>query len=488
MNRAVVLRAAAGLVAYLQTELRHPRAVGRRGVRRPVQLRRLRARHRGRRGRRRRAGRDPAAAAADAGAGVRDPAPRRRRGRHGHGEPQPAAGQRLQGLPRRRQPDRAADRRADRRRTSPRSRRCATCRSSTTAGRTSATRCRTPTSTRVAAIVPSEAPTRPVSVVHTALHGVGDDTVRRVFAAAGFAAPTTGDEPGRAGPGLPDGELPEPRGGRRDRRGPRPGARGAPRRRHRQRPRRRPVRGGGARRRRFVADAARRRGGCPARSHASMRARRRSRTPCSPARSCRPGCSPRWPRRRASGTRRRSPGSSGSRGCRGWRYGYEEALGYCVDAGHRPRQGRRQRRSAPRRAGRGAQGPGPHAPRRARRPSRSRHGVYATDAFSVRVDDLAEIPPVMERLRSAPPRELGAVSRSPRSTTWLAATAGCRRPTACATSSPTARASSCGRPAPSPSSRSTSRPSSRWATSTGSQRPDGRRPSGWRPSATRWRR
>ena len=39
-----------------------------------------------------------------------------------------------------------------------------------------------------------------------------------------------------------------------------------------------------------------------------------------------------------------------------------------------------------------------------------RHGVYATDAFSVRVGDLAEIPPVMERLRSAPPVELGAVS------------------------------------------------------------------------------
>ncbi|HEY8307860.1 MAG TPA: phospho-sugar mutase [Lapillicoccus sp.] len=37
-------------------------------------------------------------------------------------------------------------------------------------------------------------------------------------------------------------------------------------------------------------------------------------------------------------------------------------------------------------------------------------GVYATDAFSVRVADLAQIPPVMERLRSAPPRELGAVA------------------------------------------------------------------------------
>jgi phosphomannomutase len=36
-------------------------------------------------------------------------------------------------------------------------------------------------------------------------------------------------------------------------------------------------------------------------------------------------------------------------------------------------------------------------------------GVYATDAFSVRVADLAQIAPVMERLRSEPPRELGTV-------------------------------------------------------------------------------
>ena len=37
------------------------------------------------------------------------------------------------------------------------------------------------------------------------------------------------------------------------------------------------------------------------------------------------------------------------------------------------------------------------------------HGEYATDAFSVRVADLAQIPPVMERLRSAPPENLGTV-------------------------------------------------------------------------------
>jgi phosphomannomutase len=35
------------------------------------------------------------------------------------------------------------------------------------------------------------------------------------------------------------------------------------------------------------------------------------------------------------------------------------------------------------------------------------HGVHATDSFSVRVSDLAEIPPVMQRLRSSPPSEVG---------------------------------------------------------------------------------
>ncbi|MEO7234632.1 MAG: phospho-sugar mutase, partial [Lapillicoccus sp.] len=37
------------------------------------------------------------------------------------------------------------------------------------------------------------------------------------------------------------------------------------------------------------------------------------------------------------------------------------------------------------------------------------HGVHATGSFSVRVTDLSEIPPVMERLRSSPPPEVGRV-------------------------------------------------------------------------------
>ncbi len=87
---------------------------GRRRVRRAAPQRRLRPRHRRGDDRRRLQGLGAAAAAADAGAGLRDPRARLRGRRHGHREPQPAPGQRLQGLPRRRQPDRAAGGRRDR--------------------------------------------------------------------------------------------------------------------------------------------------------------------------------------------------------------------------------------------------------------------------------------------------------------------------------------------------------------------------------------
>jgi phosphomannomutase len=38
-----------------------------------------------------------------------------------------------------------------------------------------------------------------------------------------------------------------------------------------------------------------------------------------------------------------------------------------------------------------------------------RHGVYATDAFSVRVPDLSLIPPVLDRLRDSPPEQIAGV-------------------------------------------------------------------------------
>ena len=110
MNRVVVIRAAAGLAAYIEGARRQG---GRRRLRRAAQVRRVRPRHRrGDDGRRAaRVGAPPAAA--DPGARVRDPPPRRRRRCHGHRVAQPAAGQRLQGLPRRRLADRPAGRRRD---------------------------------------------------------------------------------------------------------------------------------------------------------------------------------------------------------------------------------------------------------------------------------------------------------------------------------------------------------------------------------------
>ncbi len=62
---------------------------------------------------------------------------------------------------------------------------------------------------RIAALVPSESP-RDLGVVHTALHGVGDDTVRRVFVAAGFAAPFTVATQAAPDPDFPTVAFPNP--------------------------------------------------------------------------------------------------------------------------------------------------------------------------------------------------------------------------------------------------------------------------------------
>lgn len=78
MNRSVVIRAAAGLAAYLKAQ-GHMRRPGRRRLRRALQVGRLRPRHRGRDDRRRAARGRPAPSAADARPGVRHKAPGRRR-------------------------------------------------------------------------------------------------------------------------------------------------------------------------------------------------------------------------------------------------------------------------------------------------------------------------------------------------------------------------------------------------------------------------
>ena len=198
-----------------------------------------------------------AAAAAHAAARVRDPRAGLRGRRDGHREPQPAAGQRLQGLPRRRQPDRPArrqrDRRPDRRRRPARGR----------------SRAATPARLVGEEIVdryldtvagPGRGrPARPAHRLHPAPRrrrhdrraGAGDRRVRRAARRRAAGAPR---------PRLPDRLVPQPGGAGRD--GPgdgaRRGARGRPG--GRQRPRRRPLRRRGAGRPR-LADAARRRGG-----------------------------------------------------------------------------------------------------------------------------------------------------------------------------------------------------------------------------------
>ncbi|WP_298750483.1 phospho-sugar mutase [uncultured Serinicoccus sp.] len=92
----------------------------------------------------------------------------------------------------------------------------------------------------------------------------------------------------------------------------------------------------------------------------------------------------------------------------GLAYGYEEALGYCVDPA-----------SVPDKDGVTAALLAAELAATLKAQGRTltdlldelavRHGVHQTDAFSVRVSDLAQIPPVMARLREQPPAELGGV-------------------------------------------------------------------------------
>ena len=172
---------------------------------------------------------------------------------------------------------------------------------------------------------------RDLDIVYTPLHGVGGTSVR------------AGPRDRRLHP-TPRGRRSRSIPTRTSRRSPfpnpeEPGAMDlamalaeSARRRHRgrQRPGRRPLRGRRARPAR-LADAPRRRGRRAARlSPARGAARRASTRP----RSSRRRCSGGWPRRPASRTPRRSPASSGSAASTGLAFGYEEALGYCVDPEH----------------------------------------------------------------------------------------------------------------------------------------------------------
>jgi len=90
----------------------------------------------------------------------------------------------------------------------------------------------------------------------------------------------------------------------------------------------------------------------------------------------------------------------------GLRYGYEEAIGYCVD----PRQVRDKDgisaalMVAEMAAGLRAEG---RCLLDVLDDLAVRHGVHATDAFAVRVDDLSLIETLMSRLRQSPPTSLG---------------------------------------------------------------------------------
>ncbi|WP_130013113.1 phospho-sugar mutase [Serinicoccus sediminis] len=93
----------------------------------------------------------------------------------------------------------------------------------------------------------------------------------------------------------------------------------------------------------------------------------------------------------------------------GLAYGYEEALGYCVDPA-----------TVPDKDGVTAALLAAELAATLKAGGRTlpdllddlavRHGVHQTDAFSVRVADLAQIPPVMKRLRDQTPAELGGVA------------------------------------------------------------------------------
>ena len=165
-----------------------------------------------------------------------------RRGRDGDREPQPAAGQRLQGLPRRRLPDRAARRHRDQRRAS---RRSAPSRRSpaATTGRRSARTSSTRTSTDCAALVAAGDPARRPRRRTPPMHGVGGDTVLAVLRRAGFP-----DAGGRTCAGRARTRSSRPSRSRTRRSRARWTWRCAAarhvrrRRRHRQRPRRRPLR------------------------------------------------------------------------------------------------------------------------------------------------------------------------------------------------------------------------------------------------------
>ena len=243
---------------------------------------------------------------------------------------------------------------------------------------------------------------RDLSIVHTACTASGPATVHEAFVRAGFAAPIAVDEQAEPDPDFPTVAFPNPEepgamdlalARARADRAPTssspttPTPTGAPSRSD-------PAPGAGG------CCAATRWAPCSARTSLA-RGRRRGAT-SSPTRSCRRGCSRRSPRPPGCGTRRRSPASSGSRASTGLRYGYEEALGYCVDPDLvRDKDGVSAALLLAELAA-DAQGRGPDADRPARRPRRRARRARHRLASPCASTDLAQIAPLMARLRAEP--------------------------------------------------------------------------------------
>lgn len=93
----------------------------------------------------------------------------------------------------------------------------------------------------------------------------------------------------------------------------------------------------------------------------------------------------------------------------GLAFGYEEALGYCVDAPHVADKDGVSAALLVAELAAGLRADGKGLSDRLDDLARE-HGVHATDSFSVRVADLSLIDTVMGRLRSAPPTEVAGVA------------------------------------------------------------------------------
>ena len=142
----------------------------------------------------------------------------------------------------------------------------------------------------------------------------------------------------------------------------------------------------------------------------------------------------------------------------GLRYGYEEALGYCVDPDAvRDKDGVSAALLMAELAAR-LKADGRTLLDELDDIARET-GVYATDQHAVRVADLSLITDAMARLRATPPPSSQA--RVERTDDLSTGSTACRPRTACGTTSRTAAGSSSGRAAPNRSSRPTSRSSSR---------------------------